>query len=416
MSFELLDNILEESGVPGIYSDTKDTGDVGDTGLEEGDEVYADLDDLIESGMRETLRNTITESAAPDETKLQHLTIIENADFDKDQMLTFMDETIHPILAFSDVLDEEIDITTATVVSLPLYELYLVLAAADNGMLTESEDEGAAYDAFTESVLKDNMENDVELNEEALSEALVEVFEKYGIAEDAREDMLNEAVELYDNTPDDVDVIPSIQEVAEAVISYNNSMDENDVPALELAEAYLEELFGKKKTRMQRAKGYVKGKADVASKYVKGKAEKVSKAAKGAKKAVGKQARMLTGKQTMREKISRGVRRALPTVTGGETRSEKAQRIAAEKMRAAKKTAGKVWGTKKGKAGAAALGLAALGTAATLAYKKMKGSGKSDKAAAQSAINAIKAQASKCTTDKCKASAQKQIAKWKARM
>ncbi|MCK5019533.1 MAG: hypothetical protein KAS32_20910 [Candidatus Peribacteraceae bacterium] len=77
-----------------------------------------------------------------------------------------------------------------------------------------------------------------------------------------------------------------------------------------------------------------------------------------------------------------------------------------------------------GTKGGAALGAAAIATAATMAWRRRKdacsglsgdAAGKCKKAAAGAALNAVKVQASKCTTDRCKASAKRQMDEWKRR-
>jgi len=228
--------------------------------------------------------------------------------------------------------------------------------------------------------------------------------------------MLDEAVELYNTTPEDIDIIPSIQEVAEYVSAYNNAAEGDDPSALELAEAYLEEKEGVWAKDWKRTKkGWGKSIRKLTGRKTK---MDVAEEKLAAAKKTGAKARKFAGKKL-----------AAAKKTGA-----KAQKVAGKKVKTAKKYLGKKYkmakktGSKmmtkarksiKGKGklvGAAALGAAALGTAATLAYKKRKALGSGEKQAATAAIAAIKGQMSKCTTDKCKASAQKQIAKWQARM
>lgn len=468
MSFELLDNILEGSGEDPIYSKTaeenklkegakgtedttenieegaKDTenaeknieeGAKGTKDTEnkleegEGDEMYADLDDLVESAMRETLKRTITESSVVAETKLQHLQIVEDADFDQDQMMTFMDETIHPILTFSGILDEGVDLETAVVTSLPLFETIVVLDSAYNGTLIESEEDTAGYDKLTESVIKEGKE--VEIDENALVEALTEVFDKYEIPEDQQESLLDEAIELYTNTSEDVAIIPSIKEVSECVVAYNNIAESEGLPtAFEVATYCLDEKAGFLKTAEDKTKemrrkqliSRVKGAPGKAAAAVKsGAASVYGSAKKGTVTAAGavKKGAVVAGKGAKKGAVAAAGAAKKGAVVAGKG----VRKGASTTYSAVKKAAGAVYGkgkkvmaTKAGKIGAGAVGAAALGTAATLAWKKRKAAGAEDKQAATAAIAAIKGQMSKCTTDKCRASAQKQIAKWKSRM
>lgn len=440
MNFELLDSILE--GAQDI--DNLDAATTPDNPEEieksKENEIYSDVDTMVEAAMHEALRNTIMESTVNPATKLQHIMITESTDFTEDQMEKFMHETIHPILTFCGMLQEGIDYNKAVTTNFATYALVNVLEDADNGVHAEDSPE---YDELTNEVL--NKEGEVD--EKSLGEALVGVFEAFNISESDRETMLEEAIELRNSG---VKVLPNLDEVAGYVFAYN--LSNTNMPLTDLAESYglfcLEEDLKsavdiatkgigkveeklktetdpeKKKGLMMRLKALKQRIADAKKKWQ----EKRVKAAELKKRPEG----WHMGKKPEGAGATKLVHPRKPWTMGQKADDKATELVHAGKGGRVRQLVSKAkakWGalSKGKKAGViAGLAAAAIATAAAIAYRKKKdkcsgleGDAKANcqKQAVQAAIAAIKSQASKCGSDeKCKAKAQKQIDKWKARM
>ena len=125
MSFELLDNVLLESGA-NITSGRS---------LSKDSEIFSELDSLVETAMRETLRNTIFSSGQDSDVKLEHLEIVENTTFTEAQLTKFMDTTIYPILEMSGAFNPYKKIT----ISLPVYEAACLAEQVANDKIDEKE-------------------------------------------------------------------------------------------------------------------------------------------------------------------------------------------------------------------------------------------------------------------------------------
>ncbi|MCK5015819.1 MAG: hypothetical protein KAS32_02005, partial [Candidatus Peribacteraceae bacterium] len=129
MSFELLDTILESSIAKEAEVETPFVAEDAD--------IYGGLDSLVEDAMRDSLRFTVMESAIDSDTKIEHLGLVESAAFTQDQMLKFMEDSIHPVLEMAGVFEEGVE--DAFSVHPAIYELALTLALNESDALPNVE-------------------------------------------------------------------------------------------------------------------------------------------------------------------------------------------------------------------------------------------------------------------------------------
>jgi hypothetical protein len=198
------------------------------------DSMYADLDQLIENTMRTSLRTTITESAMPAETKLEHLTIVEKAIFTKEQMTDFVQENIDPILKCAGVFNGTYNLggDNPVAVSLPVYEAALILTVANEGLLESAnvkEDEKTIKNSLYESLMANQqVEKDNSKSLEIINEHLANLYDRYDMTEDNdREALFNEAVYVITKYGSE-NLRPSFNELAECVCIYNENAERND--------------------------------------------------------------------------------------------------------------------------------------------------------------------------------------------
>jgi len=177
MSFELLDDVLLESGYKTPDEEKKEE-EVVNT---EDNDIFEELDGMIEGAMRESLRNTVFCSENDSDVKLEHLEVVESAEFTEEQMTKFMDTTIYPILEMSGSLEDNDNET----VSLPIFEIV-----------------GLLEDLGSDEITEENA--DIEL------EAICEF---YGINDEDRETIIAEATELLESHGIDK-LDPSMQDVS----------------------------------------------------------------------------------------------------------------------------------------------------------------------------------------------------------
>lgn len=295
MSFELLDNILLESGEKIEEKDKeKDQtnieentgGDIKDNTAVEpvdtdliteslletiDDTMYSDLDQLIENSMRTSLRTTITESSITSETKVDQLSIVERAIFTKEQMTKFVNENIHPILECAGVFSNTYNLggDNPIAISLPVYETALILHIANEGLLEAiSEDEdntptikNSLYESMIESVNQEEVDDEKSMK--IVNEHLAVLYDKYEI-EDAndRESLFNEAIHVINKYGID-NLRPSFYELAECVCEYNKTAEKDGellfgeklVKDEELSES--DNIFIKASTRMSKLNGLI---------------------------------------------------------------------------------------------------------------------------------------------------------------
>lgn len=143
MAFELLNELLKKSGVEPVKTvkesvETTPATEVKheeSVRLKESDISYAELDNLLEDAMKEGLQTVIKESnlgqAAYD--------VVSESTFDEEQVYTFMNDTIDPIMETVGAIQSgKLLETTGKVkgISLPLYEIALTLESARLGALT----------------------------------------------------------------------------------------------------------------------------------------------------------------------------------------------------------------------------------------------------------------------------------------
>lgn len=243
MSFELLDDILLESGkqvvtqpenVPDKDTDTTDVDANISNFIESiSDSMYADLDQLIEDSMRTSLRSTITESSIPPETKVEQLSIVERAIFTKDQMTKFVNENVHPILDCAGVFNGTYNLggDNPIAVSLPVYEMALILHIANEGLLEslslEEGEKPEIKNSLYESMIKNQEQDtvDVKKSMEIVNEHLSLLYDRYGIESDEnREAVFNEAISAIKESGVN-NLRPSFYEIAECVCEYNKNAE-----------------------------------------------------------------------------------------------------------------------------------------------------------------------------------------------
>jgi len=358
MSFELLDSILVENGREPILADNVKTDSTSEV-ISEDAEIFSKVDSLIEEAMRASLRSTIVESAINSDTKIDHLTLVEDAVFTKEQMESFMETTIHPILELGGYINGITDLggKDPVAVSLPVYETALTIyeeaygwadpdVTSDEESLEESLEESVIENSRSlyQSILSESESVDTDESGEEGDEAgtgdavdedddltadgngptqsdsilkdsfinkLADIFETYGISdddEDAQNYILDEAIDHLvayglDN------LRPSISDLAEVVVVSNMISERDGTPTIsQILESELHEvnpvdlgtksnqkLLGAKPGRVTAAKNYIGDKMKNASIHAKTIGTKLSGAANSAKDAVKNSAKKLHG-------------------------------------------------------------------------------------------------------------------------
>ena len=240
--FELLDAILNEG--------TANVQDTDEYVTESDSALYANIDQLVEGAMRETLRNTILESAIDDSTKLNHIEVIESANFSDEQVLSFMESTINPILDVAGFLDESHDLggIDPIAVSAPVYEAALAIHLNSMDELSEavlaselveaaSELDGSDQEEFinenfgmvstgdSNSLYKQIFES-AGSETDVLQDAFAHIFEKYEMDETEAEMVVSEAVEFLE-TYGVENLQLDMGFIAEAVVEYNALAESN---------------------------------------------------------------------------------------------------------------------------------------------------------------------------------------------
>lgn len=351
MSFELLDDVLLESG----YNKPVEEEEVVNT---EDNDIFEELDGMIEGAMRESLRNTVFCSENESDIKLEHLEVVESAEFTEEQMTKFMDTTIYPILEMSGSLEDNDNET----VSLPLFEIV-----------------GLLEDLGSDEITEENA--DIEL------EAICEF---YGINDEDRETIIAEATELLESHGIDK-LDPSMQDVSLLVCETIVILGEVDTSE-NLEEA--KKKGGrptKKQVKMRILRGQIKDAPGKALAYSKEKIKAGAAKVKEKGKEAGKWA-------TAKGKVGLAKGKAVLGTKKG------------------KIIAGAI--TMAAVAAAAALAYRRKGDKC----KGLDGDAKSKckAAAVNDAIKALNKQKSQCSKAKnpakCAAGVDKQIAKWKGRM
>ena len=241
MSFELLDNILVESGNPQVIPPVEPpkndppANDPPENISEniDDDMLYSDLDQLIENSMRATLRTAINESTIDPEIKINQLTVIENVVFTKEQTTKFVDENIHPILDCAGVFSGTYNLggDAPIAVSLPVYETALMLHIANEGLLesiSKEKEEPAIKNSLYESIMDETKSQDVGKSIEIVNDHLAVLYDKYEITDDSdREALFKEAVHVIKKYGVD-NLRPSFYELAECVLGYNKKVEGTD--------------------------------------------------------------------------------------------------------------------------------------------------------------------------------------------
>lgn len=343
--------------------------DLGEGTEGEDDEIYADVDELVEASMRTSLKQMILEGGDTPEEKLEQIEIVENVELTKDQMLEFMNTVIHPILYLSELEDKEAE-EDATSVSTIVYEA------------------ASIYDEFATE----------DADEDKLNQSLEELGQEFELDDDTYNGLLEETEELLEST-DYENIFPDVYEVSEAVIDYINNF-ENDLPEI-IEEARKPKLKGAAKIPGPTLKRKVTKKAasiaagsTVALKKVRARGEKLATSAK-------EKGRKYKEKLAQSKKVKAG--------------KEKVTKLSAAARR---KGGAAVKGFKglgkRTKIAAAAAGAAAVGTGALLAYRKAMARGKKKSDAAKAAMRTVKSQM-RGASPKKKAKLQKQYKKWQAK-
>lgn len=137
--------------------------------------IYAKLDALTESAMKETIRTAILESTAIDSnSKINGINMLENKQFSKEYVLDFMRSKIRPIIETAGLNNFDKMIynpkkSNVKGVFLPVYEVALTLEAAKWGQLTED-----SLDAVFAPNTIDELPADVEVVQDVVKDPINE--------------------------------------------------------------------------------------------------------------------------------------------------------------------------------------------------------------------------------------------------
>jgi hypothetical protein len=136
MSFELLNSILNKGNKKVVKENTNNfVLPESEKRINESDITFSELDNLVESAMRDTLKKTIQESNMDPSL----LNVVDNSVFTEEQVYDFMKDTIDPILESVGTLTNGRLLNSDSRVrgvSLPVYEVALTLESARLGALT----------------------------------------------------------------------------------------------------------------------------------------------------------------------------------------------------------------------------------------------------------------------------------------
>lgn len=109
--------------------------------IRENFKIYEELDSLVESAMRDSLKKAITESAASDADQMKYLKMTESAKFTPEESIRFMTNYISPVLEITNIskplpmfTDKKRNMRS---VPLPVYEIAMTIESARLGRLTE---------------------------------------------------------------------------------------------------------------------------------------------------------------------------------------------------------------------------------------------------------------------------------------
>lgn len=385
MAFELLDQILKESGV-GVAGKEITTGTEA--------QIFESIDALIEDAMRTSFRGMIFESAIADDSKIQQLSIIEDAAFTEDQMLQFMDEMVTPVLALSGLAEgySEDTIFVPSVVS----NVATWIDLAESGVITKDE---------------------------AKSE-ISEVMEAYEIPTEERSELIDIALECVAIGMDRIKT--DVFELSEMVYELNSLEEETEEDWIEEGAAdMVDAIREKKKYNLMKKR---EGVSDAGKREkINAKISAVNKAREASAGKQAKKAQYKAGKQSAKMVEKRA--KFDKMIPSEQSKAVNKLQGRAQRMEKVKEVGGKVKGavtSPTGKKVALAVGIVALLTGAALIYKKIKQgecskvSGDAKKAcmakAADSAIANLKAAKSKCSTaknpEKCNSSIDSQISKY----
>ena len=299
MSFELLDAILQENST---------TVNGGNSQYPSNNESYAILDGLVENAMKSSLRSIIIENGNDINSVANHLSVVEDTQFNEDQIIDYMNDNINPVIGMLGVEENNYG---PVAVNLAMYDICEIL-----------DESSKKYDSFN------------------IEQELHETFEVHDIEnKQDKEDYINEARSILEDYSM-ADIMPSIYELAEVTIMHNQLLDEGkyfSMPATKHQNK--KELSPERKAAREQAK---KNKAAVASSRIES-----EKATRQGKK------RVQSNQRQDRQDIIKSVK--------GRQRMDKFNTVKSNIMSSPKHK----W-TRR------AAGAAALGTAGALAYKKYK--------------------------------------------
>ncbi len=285
MSFELLDNLLTENGYTTDVDADEDYFVENDDSLEaeateateaieEGDKedaaLYADLDTLVESAMRESLRDLIFEMDLVDSDRVEQLMIVENATFSDDQALKYMEETVTPIVELADLSAPAYE--TVSVAS-PVYEAALALWWHEmGGREFFEEDTAEETSGLYESVFGDKaptyVPEGVDEFDHSLRSEMESIFEAYDLGGlEEREYVVESAIFALEEHGIE-GLSADVDDVSDIVQHYNRltEMDETMPGILDILRE------AEEKSRIKKGWGWTKGKAGAGKDYVAGKA------------------------------------------------------------------------------------------------------------------------------------------------
>lgn len=205
--------------------------------MNEDADIFSEADEMISEAIRECLRDTILESEEDAEVKIEQLKIVEEAEFDETQMVTFMENVIHPIMILSDSFNPNV----LKRVSIPV-ELWETVHVIND--VTERRKNPGLY----ESVFG------AKASKQFLSEEISEIFESYGYEdEEDKKELVELAASIIKEGIDLDQLEPSIIDITEAVLVYNELYELGFVE--ESIYEILEAEDGKVRAFMKRVKG-----------------------------------------------------------------------------------------------------------------------------------------------------------------
>lgn len=465
-NLELLEEILTENSIDiGKIEGRSKTGSFPI--FKEDDQ---ELEDLVESAMRENLRETIQESDISDADKVKHLLALEDINFKDEQKEKFIYNRIDPIIEAAGIVDFIGDNPQS--VPVVVYETAMALQMAKDGdydsivdimemvdsieteniSLQEAElqgkrkkeeeddeedydenyedEEDSGEDEEDEKSSKKKVKEDYTPQEkkEILDSYIGKIFEDWEISEDPRQiRLVLENAENYLETYGYHNLVPDVFELAEMNL---NPLNEAVPIPIKWSGKLARKVGGSMKSGLYRSAkrmgvqttgsaGWGNTLHNVGTKDVaKGVAKKVAPIAGGVGVVGGGSALAIKNAQNKGAEIARQQTAEVvpPASLAARVRGAVSNTLSSLGS-AGKSVANRIRNMSTGTK--FALGAALLGLIGTLAYRKFVSSGSDKQEAARKTIATLQAQVKNCAgasnPEKCRAAANAQINKWKQR-